>query len=171
MTGRLLVAGIGNVFLGDDAFGVEVIRRLDPAEFSPDVVIGDYGIRGVHLAYDLLDGGYEGLLLIDAVPLDGPPGTLAVLDVGATTAPPLGQATPGMVAHAMDPLAVLRSFRDLGGTLRRTLLIGCGPERIEEGMGLSPPVAAVLDAAAELVMSTVENEFGREFRSSMEVRG
>ena len=79
--GRVLVAGIGNVFLGDDGFGVEVVRRLDPDRLPADVDVADYGIRGVHLAYDLLDGRHDVLVLVDALPLGEPPGTLAVLEV------------------------------------------------------------------------------------------
>ena len=77
-----LVAGVGNVFLRDDAFGVEVIRRLSGRPVPDGVQVNDFGIRGVHLAYDLLDGGGDTLILVDAVPVDGPPGTLAVLEVG-----------------------------------------------------------------------------------------
>ena len=81
MTGRVLVAGIGNVFLGDDGFGVEVVQRIDPTSLPAGVDVADYGIRGVHLAYDLLDGRYGTVVMVDAVPLDEPPGTLAVLEV------------------------------------------------------------------------------------------
>ena len=79
MTDRVLVAGIGNIFLSDDAFGVEVAHRLSGRALPDGVRVEDYGIRGMHLAYDLLEG-YDALVLVDAVPMGEPPGTLAVIE-------------------------------------------------------------------------------------------
>ena len=93
MSGRVLVAGIGNVFLGDDGFGVEVVRRLAAVSLPDGVDVADYGIRGVHLAYDLLDGRYDTVVLVDALPLEEPPGTLAVLE--ADPAGPITADDPG----------------------------------------------------------------------------
>lgn len=93
-TGRVLIAGIGNVFLGDDGFGVEVVRRLRRVALPDRVDLSDYGIRGLHLAYDLLDGRHPTLVMVDAVPLDQPPGTLAVLEVDADD-PGAAAAAPG----------------------------------------------------------------------------
>ena len=126
---RILVAGIGNVFLGDDAFGVEVVRRLDPSTLPTGVDVVDYGIRGVHLAYDLLDGRHHTVVLVDAVPLDDPPGTLAVLDVD-----PTGGGMP-VDAHGMHPAAVLALLHDLGGTVDRVLVVGCAPRSSRSGWG------------------------------------
>ena len=148
---RVLVAGIGNVFLGDDAFGVEVVRRLDPATLPDGVDVVDYGIRGVHLAYDLLDGRWGTVVLVDAVPLDDPPGTLAVLEVD-----PTGSGTP-VDAHGMHPAAVLALLHDLGGTVDRALVVGCTPATVEERMGLSEPVAAAVDEAVRLVAEVVRD--------------
>jgi hydrogenase maturation protease len=78
---RVLVAGIGNIFLGDDGFGVEVVKRMAGRPLPAGVHVADYGIRGIHLAFELLDGGYDTLIMVDAVPIDGPPGTLAVIEI------------------------------------------------------------------------------------------
>ena len=150
--GRVLVAGIGNVFLGDDGFGVEVVRRLDPATLPAGVDVADYGIRGVHLAYDLLDGRHRTVVIVDAVPLDDPPGTLAVLQVD-----PTGGGAP-MDAHGMHPAAVLALLHDLGGSVDRVLVVGCAPADVAERMGLSEPVAAAVDAAVRLVSEVVAAE-------------
>jgi len=178
---RVLVAGIGNVFLGDDGFGVEVVRRVDAAELPPAVDVADYGIRGLHLAYELLDGRHDTLIMVDAVPLDGPPGTLAVLDVGDAAAdtggaaPDIGADTgadtgAGAAAdtaaavvdgHGMDPLTVLRLLHRLGGAVDRALVVGCRPESVDERMGLSPPVAAAVPEAVRLVAEVARAEAAR----------
>jgi hydrogenase maturation protease len=145
--GRVLVAGIGNVFLGDDGFGVEVVSRLGEQDLPDGVDVVDYGIRGVHLAYDLLDGRHATLVLVDALPMDEPPGTLAVLEV------PGDGPTPAAVdGHSMSPDVVLAALRGLGGTQPRVLVVGCRPAVLDEGMQLSAPVAAVVDEAARLVV-------------------
>ena len=149
---RVLVAGIGNVFLGDDGFGVEVVRRLATTPLPDGVDVADYGIRGVHLAFDLLDGRHDTLVLIDAVPLDDPPGTLAVLDVPVDGAP---DAIPAVDGHGMTPVAVLDLLRTLGGSLRRAVVVGCRPADLEEGVGLSAPVQAAIDPAVRLVADVV----------------
>lgn len=145
MTARVLVAGIGNLFFGDDGFGPEVVRQLAAQEPVPDVRIVDYGIRGMHLAYDLLDG-YDALVLVDALPGDGAPGELSVLEVGADD---LGSGD--FDPHGMAPVAVLASVSQLGGTLPPTYVVGCRPSSIEEGIGLSAPVAAAVPRAMAAV--------------------
>lgn len=144
MTARVLVAGIGNLFLSDDGFGPEVVRRLaEQADLPPHVRVVDYGIRGMHLAYDLLDG-YQALVLVDALPGDGPPGELTVLEVG-----PDDLGSGDFDPHGMAPIAVLASVRQLGGTLPPTYVIGCRPASVEDGIGLSDAVtAAIPDALA-----------------------
>jgi hydrogenase maturation protease len=140
---RILVAGIGNIFLGDDGFGPEVVRRATGS--VPDGVrIEDYGIRGMHLAYDLLDD-WDALVLIDAVPSTGHPGALRVFEADHTTLP----GTPGLDAHSMDPSAVFASLRALGGSPPRTVVVGCEAADVGERMGLSEPVSAALDSAVE----------------------
>jgi hydrogenase maturation protease len=143
---RVLVAGIGNVFLGDDGFGVEVVRRLDPADLPPGVDVVDYGIRGVHLAYELLDDRYETVVLVDALPMGEPPGTLAVLE-----ADPDGSGGAVVEAHSMTPHVVLSALRALGGQPPRVLVVGCQPAVLDEGMQLSAPVAGAVDEAVRLV--------------------
>ncbi|GAA2629849.1 hydrogenase maturation protease [Paractinoplanes durhamensis] len=143
---NVLVAGIGNLFLGDDGFGPEVVRRLiaegPPAE---GVRIVDYGIRGVHLAYDLLDG-VDLFVLVDALPGEETPGELVVLEVGP------GDFTPAEFdAHAMTPGAVLGVLTRIGGTLPPTYVVGCRVDVLDEAVGLTPRVeAAVPRAMAEI---------------------
>lgn len=149
---RVLVAGIGNIFLADDGFGVEVVRRLAATPLPPEVDVADYGIRGVHLAYDLLDGAYDALVLVDAVPLDEPPGTVVVLDA-SEAARATGAAT--VDAHSMSPDVVLRTLHGLGGSIDRVVVVGCRPAVLEEGIGLSEPLRAATGEAARLVVETV----------------
>ncbi|WP_446222547.1 hydrogenase maturation protease [Nocardia sp. IBHARD005] len=147
MTARVLVAGIGNIFLGDDGFGPEVVRRLPPHGETVRVV--DYGIRGMHLAYDLLDP-WDALVLVDAIPDRGAPGTLAVFH-----AEPDSTAAAQLDAHAMNPDAVFASVRALGGTLPPTVVVGCQVNSVDEGIGLSDPVGAAVDPAVEAVVAVL----------------
>src|SRR3954453_21370726 len=132
MTARVLVAGVGNLFLGDDGFGPEVVRRLAQTTLPPGVRAVDYGIRGMHLAYDLLDG-YDALVLVDAVPHGARPGELTVLQGGRDD---LGE--DAFDPHGMNPVAVLASLGPLGGTLPATYVVGCRPGTTEDGIGLTP---------------------------------
>src|SRR5262249_56961070 len=120
---RVLVAGVGNIFLGDDAFGVEVVRRLGRRPLPDGVRVVDFGIRGLDLTYALLDG-HEAVILVDALPRGGEPGTLYVLEpeIGA----PLGDAPP-VEGHGMDPVKVLHLAAAMGGQVGRLLLVGCEP--------------------------------------------
>ena len=104
---KILVAGIGNIFLGDDGFGVEVAARLAGAELPEGVRVEDFGIRGVHLAYELLDG-YDALVLVDAVPMGEPPGTVAIIEPDPVEPTWANPAAPAMDAHSMNPAVVLR---------------------------------------------------------------
>jgi hydrogenase maturation protease len=148
---RVLVAGTGNLFLGDDGFGPEVVRRLAAEqEMPPRVRVADYGIRGMHLAYDLLDA-YDALVLVDALPLgDGAPGDIVVLDVGAED---FGDGE--FDAHGMNPSAMLAGLVRLGGTLPDTYVVGCRAGDVGERIGLSPPVAAAVPAAITAVRELV----------------
>ncbi|WP_034263168.1 hydrogenase maturation protease [Actinospica robiniae] len=172
----VLVAGVGNVFLGDDGFGVAVVRHLAGRELPEGVTVADYGIRGLHLAYDLLDGRFSTLILVDAVPVDAPPGTIVVLEIYPETEDGAEAETEYCVepqpedgaeaeagprfagvpdAHGMDPQTVLDLLRTLGGLgpgrVERVCLVGVRPARLEEEMGLSEPVASALERAAEAV--------------------
>lgn len=150
MSRRVLVAGIGNMFLGDDGFGPEVVRLMSAPEH---VRIVDYGIRGLHLVYELLNG-YEALVLVDALPTGGEPGEIRVLEVGREHLEDSG----GLDAHSMNPTAVLAHLVALGGELPRTYVVGCTPKSTEESIGLSEPVAAALETAAVAVTSLLDHE-------------
>lgn len=144
---NVLVAGIGNLFLGDDGFGPEVIRRI-LAEGPPPpegVTILDYGIRGAHLAFDIVHD-VEVLILVDALPGEGTPGELVVLEIGPGDIEPVG-----FDAHAMSPAAVLGNVERLGGKLPTTYLVGCRIDTVTEEIGLTPRVAAAVPAAMSAV--------------------
>ncbi len=160
MTARVLVAGIGNIFLSDDGFGVEVVRRLAQRELPADVEVVDIGIRGVHLAYQLLDG-YEALLIIDAAPRGGTPGDLYLIEPDLASIPEDDGSL--LNAHGMQPDAVLALIKTMARdqserVIERVLVVGCEPECVDEGMGLSAPVAAVVDAAVDMVVHALEHE-------------
>jgi hydrogenase maturation protease len=152
----ILVAGIGNIFLGDDGFGVEVIRHLtrrrsdDDGRFPETVRIADFGIRGYDLAYALLDG-HDFTILVDAVDRGGAPGTLFVIEPEIT-------GNSAMDAHAMNPESVLQLARAMGPVRGRIILVGCEPATLggEEGhMGLSDAVLAAVEPAAHLIEDLV----------------
>lgn len=153
MTG-VLVAGIGNVFRTDDGFGSEVARVLAASPLPAGVRVVDYGIRGMHLAYDLLDG-YDALVVVDALPGDGRPGDLTVLQVGPDD---LGDAD--LDPHGMAPVAVLAGVGRLGGVLPPTYVVGCRPADVGEGMGLTPAVAAAVPGAVALVHDLLTENLG-----------
>jgi len=157
---RILIAGIGNIFLGDDAFGVEVAQRLLRRRLPEEVRTVDFGIRGLDLTYALLDG-YQSVILVDATPRGGTPGTLYVIEPEVSE-PSDPAAAPGpemLEMHALDPEKVLRLARALGGRIERVLLVGCEPQPLarEDDMppALSEPVQAAVDEAVELVESLV----------------
>ncbi len=160
MSEELLIAGIGNVFLGDDGFGVEVARRLASQPLPTGVRVADFGTRGIHLAFELLDRPSATTILVDATPRGGEPGTVYLIE------PDLGEladlAGPGAGgladAHAMTPDAVFSLLRTLGGTPGRVLIVGCEPLRCDEEMGLSPPVELAVGEAAKLVLEVVARE-------------
>jgi hydrogenase maturation protease len=147
----MLVAGIGNIFLSDDGFGVEVARRLGEAAMPANTIVADFGIRGIHLAYEILDGAYDEVVIVDAYAHGAPPGTIVVFEPDADAA--AGDTVAD--AHALDPASVLRFVRRLGGSVPRIVVVGCEPETIEEGIGLSEAVSAAVQEAAGTVMSLV----------------
>jgi hydrogenase maturation protease len=144
---KLLVAGIGNIFLGDDAFGCEVVQQLLKRAWPAEVRIVDYGIRGLDLAYAMLEN-YATVIFIDATPQGGTPGTLYTMELHLADA---GAPSATLDPHSMHPLNVLRLVQTLGGTGARILLVGCEPADLgEEGggkMGLSEPVQAAVYSA------------------------
>jgi hydrogenase maturation protease len=159
VTGRMLIAGVGNIFLGDDGFGVEVASRLATAGLPDWVRVADYGISGMHLAYDLAEG-YESTILVDATARGGEPGTVYVmeLDTGApcaAAAPEAGREIPQLDAHGMQPDVVFGMLNMLGADAGRVLLVGCEPASTDEGIGLSAPVTAAVDKAVRVVLDLV----------------
>ena len=161
---RILVAGIGNIFLGDDAFGVEVVRRLSGRLLPQNVRVTDFGIRGYDLAYALLDG-YDTTILVDACPRGEPAGTLYVLEPELSDLGSSEEQQSAVEAHSMNPLNVIRLATSMGGPLKRVLLVGCEPGTLgpEEGqMGLSQPVEAAVDEAVKLVESLITKILNEE---------
>ncbi|HJY45091.1 MAG TPA: hydrogenase maturation protease [Propionibacteriaceae bacterium] len=149
MSADVLVAGVGNIFLGDDGFGPEVVRHLRAPEQPPlpgPVRLVDYGIRGLHLSYDLLEG-YSALIIVDAMPGLGQPGEIQVVAVDPDDVP----ATDGQDPHSMDPMAVLSGLPSLGGALPPTYVVGAQPSNLEEGIGLSDPLRAAVPVAGAAI--------------------
>jgi len=168
----ILVAGIGNVFFGDDGFGVEVVRRLEARggiqvqpELAAQVRLVDFGIRGIDLCYALLEG-VDAAILIDATQRGGVPGTLYLIEPSGEDPEAAEAADPYaplvlMSPHEMDPAKVLQTVRMLGGGCEDILVLGCEPadfgfDNGEEGrMGLSPAVGAMVDQAADMVETLI----------------
>jgi hydrogenase maturation protease len=153
----ILIAGVGNIFLGDDAFGVEVVRRLALRSLHHRVRVIDFGIRGLDLTYALLNG-YETVILVDAAPRGEPPGTLCLIEP-QLPGPATPQASDYVVEmHSMDPVKVLRLARALGSRVRHLFLVGCEPATVgddEMAMGMSAPVQQAIDEAIPLIESLV----------------
>jgi hydrogenase maturation protease len=155
VNGRMLVAGVGNIFRGDDGFGSAVIGWLAEhgAHTWPDwLLLKDFGIRGVHLAYELLDG-YDDLVLVDTMHREGRPGTIYVVQPDVSSPP---QGSSMLDAHDMAPEAVLALVPTLGGRLGRVTVVGCEPESLADGIGLSETVAARVPEAGRLVLDLVD---------------
>ena len=155
MSQCILVAGIGNIFLQDDGFGVEVAKRLADSELPEGVKVADFGIRGVHLAYEMLDGGYDTTILIDAAPRGEAPGTVCLIEPDLDNID--AQQSASMDAHSMDPQVVFATLKSLGGSPRRVLIVGCEPLVIDDGIGLSEPVGRAVEEAVRLVHSVVDD--------------
>ncbi|SDJ37436.1 hydrogenase maturation protease [Nonomuraea jiangxiensis] len=154
LTGRVLVAGIGNVFLGDDGFGVEVVRRLAEEPALPGVDVVDFGIRGMDLAY-ALQRDYAAVIFVDAAARGHAPGTLTVLDPDLPDVAD-GSAGAPVETHGMDPVRVLWLARTLGRVPDRVRVVCCEPATVEEALfELSEPVRAMIGEAANLVKSLV----------------
>jgi hydrogenase maturation protease len=151
---KILIAGIGNIFLGDDGFGVEVIRRLSARQFPEGVTLKDFGIRGYDLACALLDDT-DVIILVDAAARGDVPGTLYVIEPEVGDAEP---TQPALDAHAMNPVAVLQLAKSMGSVSARILLVACEPASLggEQGeMGLSEAVSGAVDEAVRLIEKLV----------------
>jgi len=152
----VLIAGIGNIFLGDDGFGVEVVRRLASCTLPETARVVDFGIRGLDLVYALQDS-YETTILIDTYPHGKPPGTVSIveLDPNETIDSPGNFIEP----HSMHPMNVLRMAKAMHGPLKRVLLVGCEPATLggDEGhMGLSKVVETAVEEAVRTTESLVK---------------
>ncbi len=158
---RILVAGVGNIFLGDDGFGVEVVRRLAGRELPEGVEVVDFGIRGMDLAYALQDD-YEAVVFVDATPRGEEPGTVYLIE------PEIEEDGEVVLdTHGMDPVKVIKFARALGAKPARTLVVGCEPQVVVSGedyedmlMELSEPVRAAVEEAVKLVESLVKEISG-----------
>ncbi|MGE0127792.1 MAG: hydrogenase maturation protease [Blastocatellales bacterium] len=165
---KILIAGIGNIFLGDDGFGCAVAGRLARRSLPDGARVIDFGIRSFDLAYALMDG-YDVTILIDAVPRGGKPGTLYVIEPDLNELNEPGARAMMIEAHTMNPMRVFNLVKSMGGELKRVLLVGCEPATLgpEEGqMGLSETVAAVVDEAVEMVESLVGKIIGDQLTMS-----
>jgi hydrogenase maturation protease len=165
---QVLVAGVGNIFLGDDAFGVEVVRRLARHRLAEGIRAIDYGIRGIDLAYALLED-YVGVVLIDAVPRGGEPGTLYVIEPALDNPEDEGTGASAVEAHSMDPANVFRLAHALGGPLPPVRIVGCEPATLtaaEDGrIGLSAPVEAAVEEARALAEALAREWLDRKAAS------
>lgn len=160
-TPRILIACVGNIFLGDDGFGTEVAQRLERRPLPSGVILKDFGIRALDLAYALLDP-HELVILVDACARGGEPGTIYLLEPEQTE-----DNAPGALvnAHAMNPTGVLRLVKSMGGPAGKVLIVGCEPLDLgsEEGkLGLSDPVLAAVDQAVSMIDTLISKTFAKE---------
>ncbi len=157
---RILVAGIGNIFFGDDGFGVEVVKKLAENEPPPGVRVMDVGIRGIDLTYALMEG-WDATILVDATARGGKPGTLYVVEPSGTSA-----SEKPLDAHGLDPGQVLTAVRASGTDIGTLRLVGCEPGRMTAadetpyGPELSPEVQAAIEPAVRLVRRLVDEASG-----------
>jgi hydrogenase maturation protease len=152
MTGRTLVAGVGNVFQRDDAFGVEVIRLLADRPRPAGVEIADFGIRGIHLVYELLNG-CDLFVLVDAAQRGCEPGTVTVLEVESGDTAPRAAV---MDAHGLAPDEIFAMLASMGSRPGRSLVVACEPADVSAGMGLSEQVREALPQAVRAVEEILE---------------
>lgn len=155
MNGKVLVAGVGNIFLGDDAFGAEVISRLQKQSLPEHVTVADFGIRSYDLAYALMEN-WDLVVLVDALPQGGAPGTLYIFEPELS-----GESEPNaaMDAHSMNPVSVLQLVRALGGKPGRILVVGCEPATVEPNsdgdIALSKALSASVHEAVRMVQELI----------------
>ena len=162
MSTRILVAGVGNIFFTDDGFGCEVARRLAERALPDGVTVADFGIKGVHLAYELLEG-YDVAILVDAAPCGGEPGDLYLIEPKLEEieeSPLVRAASDGeqalVDAHGLEPDAIFGMVKALGGTVARALVVGCEPESTEDGIGLTEVVEAAVEPAIARLIDIIE---------------
>jgi hydrogenase maturation protease len=152
----ILVACVGNLWLGDDGFAGEVAKRLREQDLQDDLAVADFGTGGLDLAYEAMRG-YEALILVDISRQGGEPGTLYVMDADPESVGGPIEDGENIDPHGMDPQTVLRFVKAVGGWPGKVIVIACEPKQIEDvAIGLSEPVAAAVDGAVELVLESIE---------------
>ncbi len=153
----ILVAAVGNLWLGDDGFAGAVAKRLRERDLPMDVAVADFGTGGLDLAYEVMRG-YDALVLVDSSRQGGEPGTLYVMEVEPESIEGGIDDSVQIDPHGMDPETVLRFVKSTGGWPGKVVVVACEPEQVEEvGIGLTPRVAAAVDGAVALVLETVED--------------
>ncbi len=154
MSNSILIAGVGNIFLGDDAFGVEVAQHLTTRSLPAGVSVVDYGIRGFDLAYALLDP-WDAVIIVDAMSRGGSPGTLYTVEPDLGSIANNHSADMAMNPHGMDPVRVLNLASSLGKIIARVYVVGCEPadfgDELEGRMGLSPHLQSLVAEASDMV--------------------
>lgn len=157
---RVLVAGLGNIFYGDDAFGVEVARRLSSRALPEGVRVYDAGVRTMHLAYEIAEGGYDTVILVDLISRGSTPGTVYELEPEADEE----DAKEAADAHDLRPHQLLAFARKLGARVGRVVIVGCEPACTNFECALSEPVSAAVDVAInailELALSSTKDPMG-----------
>ncbi len=150
MSAKILIAGVGNIFLGDDGFGVEVARSLSKRQLPEGVAVKDFGIRGFDLAYALLDP-WDMVVIVDALPRGQAAGTLYVLEPDRSAS-----VDAELNPHGMDPVRVLNLAASMGTISAKVLVVGCEPQdfgdELEGRMGLSSPVQAAVEEASNMAV-------------------
>jgi hydrogenase maturation protease len=152
---KILVAGVGNIFLGDDAFGVEMVQRLRAVALPPEVTLADFGIRSFDLAYAMADG-YDVIILLDATSRGDSPGTVSLIEPEVEG---FGDVGPPLDAHSTNPQRALQIASSLGSQLGRLYLIGCEPAILEteDGrIGLSEQVEAAIPNAIQMLLTLLQ---------------
>jgi hydrogenase maturation protease len=153
---KILIAGVGNIFHGDDGFGCEVVRQLKRCSFPDSVTATDFGIRSYDLAYALADG-YDAVILVDALPGNDQPGTVHVLEPDVDQL--LESSAAAVDAYSMNPLTALQAAQNAGGIQSKLFVVGCEPSRLEEDEGsmvLSEPVYNAVPKAIEAIRELVD---------------
>lgn len=176
MTPRILVAGIGNIFLGDDAFGSEVARLLLRRSWPTTVCVEDFGIRGFDLTFALA-GGYDAVILIDATPRGGQPGTLYTIEPALSDLDRMAPESAAVETHGMNPMRVLAVAKAMGAEFRKIFVVGCEPTLATidpDGpgeMGLSEPVRQAVEEAVSLIECLVAQITSEGSRAQMQTSG
>lgn len=170
---KILIAGIGNIFFGDDAFGCEVAQQLMREQLPEGVRVFDYGIRSYDLAYALLEPN-DAAILIDAVPRGEEAGTVFLLELDINKLD--NSENESVNAHAMNPVAVLQLVRSFGGSPGEIYLVGCEPAVLEtEELGLSEKVQSAIPLALDMIRELLgkllhETEHTQKDNTGLETR-